>query len=102
MNPLRRRFALALAASALLLLPSCFSIDHTVGRGPQHSPPVEAYRVRWFALFGLWPMDDFDSNSLANGSRDYRVTTKFTFVDVLYSAFTSFATFYRQTVWIEK
>lgn len=100
MGTRRRRWLAALLASSLL--PSCFAMGTTVGRGPQSSPPIESYRVRWFGLFGLWAIDDFDSQALANGSRDYRVTTKFTFEDVCISAITSFATFYRQTVVIEK
>src|SRR5882672_3308474 len=102
MVSLRRRIGRLLVSSALLLLPACMTLQQTVGRGPQGAPPVEAYRVRWFALFGLWPMDDFDAKSLAGASHDYRVTTHFTFSDVCISALTSFATFYRQTVSIEK
>ena len=102
MRSLRRRFALALVASASLLLPGCFSMQTTVGRGPQRAPPTVEYHQRWFALYGLWPMDDFDSKALAGDSHDYRVTTEFTFSDVVMSALTSFVTFYRQTVTIEK
>jgi hypothetical protein len=77
-------------------------METTVGRGPQHAPATVEYHQRWFALYGLWPMDDFDSKSLAGDSRDYRVTTAFTFSDVVMSTLTSFVTFYRQTVTIEK
>jgi hypothetical protein len=87
-----------MAASASLLLPACMANQHTVGLGPQSAPPVEVCHQRWFALFGLWPMDDFDSKALTGGSHDYRVTTEFTFTDVCMSALTSLAGFYRQTV----
>ena len=99
------RVAMALRAAALVasLVPAgCFSISHTVGRGPQRVPPAVEYHERWFALYGLWPMDDFDSKALAGDARDYRVTTEFTFSDVVMSALTSFVTFYRQTVTVEK
>jgi hypothetical protein len=98
----RRECGLALMSSATLLLSGCFSMETTVGRGPQHAPATVEYHQRWFALYGLWPMDDFDSKSLAGDSRDYRVTTAFTFSDVVMSTLTSFVTFYRQTVTIEK
>jgi hypothetical protein len=98
----RRRRRLALAAGASLLMSGCFSIQHTVGRGPQHVPVDVEYRERWYGLFGLWPLDEYDSKLLANGSRDYRVTTEFTFSDVVISTLTSFVTFYRQTIIVEK
>jgi hypothetical protein len=102
MKLLRRRIGIALVASGLLLLPGCFSMQHTVGRGPQAAPPVAVDHERWFALFGLVAMDDFDSKALAGGSHDYRVTTEFTFTDACVSALTSLATFYRQTVVVER
>ena len=102
MRTTRRRFVPALALGASLLLPGCFSMQTTVGRGPQHVPVGVVTRTRWFALFGLVPMDDFDSHALSGGVPDYRVTTEFTFSDVVMSALTSFVTFYRQTVTVEK
>jgi hypothetical protein len=95
---------LRLAGSLLAasLLSGCFTMTTTVGAGPTSVPPKEAYRHQWFAFFGLFPMDDLDSKSLSGGAKDYRVTTEFTFEDVVVSALTSFATFYRQTVIVEK
>lgn len=92
---------LALAAAVCALLPGCFTFTHTVGRGP-NAAPVVVEETQWFALWGLAPMSPVDSAKLAGPSRDYRVTTKFTVVDVVISAFTSFLTFYRQTVIVEK
>ena len=90
------------ATGVLALLPGCFTFTHTVGRGPLTPTPVVAKETRWFALWGVAPMDGLDSADLAGQAHDYRVTTKFTFVDVVISAFTSFASFYRQTVIVEK
>lgn len=93
---------LALAVAACALLPGCFTFSHTVGRGPQTSVPVVAEESQWFGLWGLVPCSAVDSAKLAGPARDYRVTTKFTVVDVVISAFTSFLSFYRQTVIVEK
>ena len=93
---------LALAASAALLLPGCFTFQHTVGRGPQSPTPAVTTETRWFALYGIVPLDDVDSAALVGSARDYRVTTKFTFVDVVITTFTSFVTLYRQSVIVEK
>lgn len=94
------RMALALVASVPLA--ACFTFTHTVGRGPQNVTPVVAEQTEWFALWGLVPLDAVDSAQLAGPARDYRVTTKFTVIDVLISAFSSFVTLYRQTVIVEK
>jgi len=93
---------IALAACACAFLAGCFTFQHTVGRGVLSPQPVAVTETRWFALWGVVPMDDLDSQQLAGSTRDYVVTTKFTFVDVVISAFTSFVTFYRQTVILEK
>lgn len=98
---LSRRFAPALVAA--LLLPGCFTFHHTVGKGPANpSAPVVVEQTRWFALYGIVPFSELDSSKLAGTSKDYRVTTKFTFVDCVITAFTSLVTLYRQTVIVEK
>ncbi len=97
--------SLARVAAAVALcaaLPSCFTFTHTVGRGPQSPTPVVTTQTQWFALWGLVPLDPVDSAALAGPVRDYKVTTKFTLVDVVITAFSSFVTLYRQTVILEK
>jgi len=91
-----------LAVCACALLPGCFTIQHTVGRGPMTPTPVVVEETQWFALWGLTPLGSVDSQSLSGPARDYRVTTKFTVMDVVISAFTSFVSFYRQTIIVEK
>ena len=95
-------FVRAIAAACLLLLPGCFTFTHTVGRGPMSPQPVITEETQWFALWGVAEMDPVDSQSLAGTTKDYRVTTKFTVMDAVISAFTSFVSFYRQTIIIEK
>lgn len=91
------------AALALVLLSGCFTFTHTVGNGPANAKaPVVNEETRWFALFGVVPLSDADSKSLAGGARDYRVTTKFTVLDCVITCFTSFVTLYRQTIIVEK
>jgi len=104
MGLMRRRFlGPALLFPTTLFLPACFTLEHTVGRGPQTIGPQQVQETRWFALYGLWPLNEVDSQRLAGeGTRDYRVVTKFTYVDVVISAITSFASIYCQTVIVEK
>ncbi|MBL8842328.1 MAG: hypothetical protein JNL90_12460 [Planctomycetes bacterium] len=99
-----RKSFLRLAAPLALcaLLPGCFTFTHTVGRGPQGPTPQVTEETQWFALWGLVPLDPVDSAALTGPVRDYRVTTKFTLVDVVITAFSSFVTLYRQTIVVEK
>lgn len=92
----------ALVALACAPLAACFTLTHTVGRGPQSPTPVIATETEWFALWGLVPLEPVDSAVLAGPTPDYRVTTKFTAMDVVITAFSSLLTFYRQTVIVEK
>ena len=91
-----------LAVCACALLPGCFTFTHTSGRGPMSPQPVITRETQWFALWGVVPIKPIDSAELAGTTLDYRVTTEFTFMDALISAFTSFVSFYRQSIVIEK
>lgn len=84
-------------------MPSCFTLQHTVGRGPQTIGPQTIEETRWFALYGVMPFSRYDTAQMVGSDvHDYRITTKFTYLDVFISAFTSFATIYCQTVIVEK
>lgn len=92
-----------LALVAVIVLPGCFTMQHTVGRGPQTTGPQTIEETRWFALYGLKPFFHYDTATMIGPDvHDYRVTTKFSYLDVFVSAFTSFATIYCQTVVVEK
>jgi hypothetical protein len=73
-----------------------------VGAGPRSGQPTENVDRQWYALFGLVRLGKVDSQQLAHGAKDYRVRTEFTFTDILISTFTSFLSFYRQSVIVEQ
>jgi len=83
----------------LLALPGCMTFTHKVGGGADGGQ-VQT-QAQWYAIYGLVPIGKVDSAALAAGDTSYTVTTKFTFVDVVITAFTSFLTFYKQTVIVE-
>ncbi len=92
-----RAAALALCA----LLPGCFTVTHTVGAGPATSEKKSV--THWWVGWGLFSLGEVpDSNTLAKGAADYRVTTGFTFNDVLISAIPSILSFYRQSITVER
>ena len=89
-----------IAAAALAVCPGCFTFTHTVGKGASGGQTVS--ESQWFALYGLVRLGSTDSQDLADGAVDYTVRTRFTFLDVLITAVTSFVTFYRQTITVER
>ena len=90
------------AMVALVLAPGCFTMQHTLGNGPTKGATQEQHQ--WYALFGLvaigGPPDG--AQMLDEGSSGARITTQFTVLDVVISAFTSFLSFYRQTITVEQ
>jgi|SRR5262245_17566 len=83
-----------------LSLSSCYTLDHTVGKGAQGSEKHEK-RV-WYALWGLIPITDFDSKDLAGDAQNYSVKSQMTFLDIVIGIFTTIVTIQPQTVVVTK
>ncbi len=89
-----------LAAVLALGTTSCYTLEHTVGRGAQGSQKEEK-RV-WFVLWGLVPLGDFDSQKLAGDSKDYTVKSQQSVLDVIMNIFTGYISFVSRTVTVTK
>lgn len=87
-------FALTLALS------SCYTMVHTVGDGARGGQ-VTAQK-QWYALYGLVPINNVNSKTMAGGAENYTITTEITFIDYVISAFTSWVTITVQTVEVQK
>jgi hypothetical protein len=79
---------------------SCYSLEHTVGAGAQGNSTES--EKQWYALWGLVPLNDVDSQEMAGGAENYTIYTQFEFVDYIITAFTSIATITVQTVEVQK
>ena len=88
--------ALVLALSAT----SCYTLEHTVGNGAQTG--VSSKKQQWYALWGLVPLNDVDSKSMAGGAADYTIKSQHTFLDLIISGFTNFVTVNVKTVEVTK
>ena len=75
-------------------------MTHTVGDGAKVG--TQTTHRQWFALWGLAPLNAKDSQELAGGATDYRVTTQWSFIDVVINIFTGYVTLYCQTITVEK
>ena len=81
-------------------LMGCWTFQHQVGTGAQTGVKVE--KKQWFILFGLVPLNEIDSKTLAAGAENYTVQTQMSFVDVVISLITANITIYPQTVTVTK
>lgn len=85
---------------ACVSLSSCMTLTHTVGNGGKFEHMTKKRAV--YALFGMVPVNKFDSKALAGGATDYTVKTQFTIIDLLISIPASLITFHTQTVYVSQ
>ncbi|MBI2618941.1 MAG: hypothetical protein HYW57_02565 [Ignavibacteriales bacterium] len=89
-----------LLAVSLFLLNGCYTMTHVVGQGAQ-SNLTETAR-QWYVLWGLVPLNDVSSKSMAGGATSYTVKTEITPLDFLINIFTGFVTVYSMSVEVKK
>lgn len=89
-----------LAVGLTLCLSGCFTLNHTVGKGAQGND--ENSKRVWFALWGLVPLGDFDSQELAGDATDYTVESQWKPLDILINIVTGYVSFYSRTVTVTK
>ena len=97
---MKKIVSLAGVVALALALSGCFTLNHEVGRGAQGSS--ETSERQWYALWGLVPLGECDSQEMANGATDYTVTSEQTIVDILLNLITGFVTINSQTVTVTK
>lgn len=69
---------------ALVSVIGCASHTHKVGYGPAFDrAKIER---QWYLLWGLVPVNEIDTQAMANGQSNYEITTEVTFIDWLYIA----------------
>lgn len=90
---------IAVAAMIVASLSSCMTTEHMVGQGPQGPQTTEARQ--WYILWGLVPLNDVNSKTMASGKEDYKITTQYTALDVVLNIITGFGTVYSQTVEVQ-
>ena len=76
---MKKNFLMLITCS--FMLTSCYVHTYTVGSGPQTGIKERAKQHNF--IFGLASGKTPDHKAMANGAKDYRVTSKHTFVDGL-------------------
>jgi hypothetical protein len=83
-----------------LAISGCFTLTHEVGRGAQGGS--ETSKRQWYALWGLVPLGETDSQDMANGATDYTVKSEQNITDIILNIFTGIVTINSMTVTVTK
>ncbi len=78
--------SLFFAIGVTMLMSSCYSYTHTVGKGPQSGVIVK--EKNHYFIYGLAQGGQSNPKAMAGGSDDYQVTIKHTFIDGLLNGLT--------------
>ena len=85
---------------AMLCIIGCAAHVHKVGKGAQSNDITMARQ--WYVLWGLVPINEVDTNAIAEGATDYEIVTAYTPIDAVISAVLYFATINCRTVTVQK
>lgn len=96
---LRKATSIVLIASVLVIA-GCATHTHKIGNGPQTG--AETTQRQWYVLWGLVPINDVNTETMAGGAADYEIKTQATFVDSIISIFTGLITVYPRSVKVTK
>ena len=84
----------------LFALVGCATHIHTIGKGQQGYQTTEARQ--WYALWGLVPLNEVDTSTMAGDATDYEIKTEQNELDFIMNIFTSMITVYSRTVTVTK
>ena len=95
-----RKLSVAFLIVGMLFVIGCAAHVHKVGNGAQGTDTMEARQ--WYVLWGLVPINEVDTNTMAAGATDYEITTEHTGLDFIINVFTSAVTVNSRTVSVRK
>lgn len=95
-----RKLSAVLLIVAIVFIVGCASHTHKVRHGAVFNRTnVER---QWYILYGLVPLNDVDTQAMANGKRNYEITTQVTPVDYIYHVLFSPITITCRTVTVKR
>ena len=95
-----RKLSAVFLIVAMLCVIGCAAHVHKVGKGAQGNDLTMARQ--WYVLWGIVPINDVDTNAMAEGATDYEITTLVTPLDFVISFVLGFATIDCRTVTVQK
>ena len=94
------KIIILLLSISIFALSCSYQHRHLVGNGPQTG--VTLTRKQWYALWGLVPMNDVDTERLAGGSENYEIYTRTNAGDFFINLITGILGFTSRTVTVRK
>ena len=95
-----RKLSVVFLIVAMLFVISCAAHVHKVGEGAQGNDITAARQ--WYVLWGIVPINEVDTNAMADGATDYEITTQYTVLDAIISAVLSEISINCRTVIVQK
>ena len=95
-----RNLVCGLVIVAVAFLVGCQTHRHVIGDGAQEWRSMS--ERQWYAVWGLIPINEVDTQELAEGITDYEIKTETTFLDGLMNIVTGLVTISSRTVTITK
>jgi len=84
----------------LIMMLGCAAHVHKVGVGAKKGITVQ--KRQWYALWGLAPLNEIDTRTMAGDAKDYEIKTEASAVDIIINIFTSYITITSRTVTVTK
>jgi hypothetical protein len=78
----------------------CSAHTHIVGSGASSGATDQARQ--WYILFGLVPLNNVDTATMAAGATNYEIKTEQSFLDIVMNIFTGYVTINSRTVTVTK
>ena len=97
---MKNTVALLIVVVFLLVSVGCTTHIHNVGNGPQTNQVSEARQ--WYVLWGLVPINEVDTNTMAGKSTNYQIKTEADAIDILIGMVASVVTVSSRTVTVTK
>ena len=95
-----RKFSVVFLIVAMLFVIGCAAHVHKVGKGAQGNDITMARQ--WYVLWGVVPINDVDTNAIAEGAADYEITTSVTPLDFVINAVLGQVSINCRTVTVQK
>lgn len=96
----KRIIPLLVITLIICLSVGCAAHIHKVGQGAQSAQKIEARQ--WYVLWGLVPINEVDTQKMADGTTDYNIKTEQSALDVIINIFTANVSVVSRTVTVTK
>lgn len=95
-----RKTSAAILILGILFIVGCSTHIHRVGDGAQGKSMIEARQ--WYVLFGLVPINQVDTATMAGDATDYEIMTQANVVDIVIGILTGGLSISTRTVTVRK